>query len=178
LSIFATVTGYLKETFRGGTKTVSISKVSAGANNYSPLNAFAPGFEICPADGEHLVITKIENSESFMVTIGGINQNIEPITNKGERRIFSVSANGLEIKAQALFKNNGTLVLNDGEESAVMFSKLKEGFDQLKSDFNTFLSHVHSGGTLALGLTGPASPPATPSTASIDDAESATVKLP
>lgn len=145
MSFFATVTGYLKETFRGGTKTVSISKVSAGANNYSPLNCFSPGFEICPADGEHLVITKIENSESFMVTIGGINQNIEPVTNKGERRIFSVSSDGKTIKSDMRFTNDGKIKMIFGT-TTIEFSSTGMKVTTPAGAVN-FLTHIHQTGT-------------------------------
>lgn len=177
MGLFALCTGYLAEPFRDGDTNVSQSKVSHGNNDYSVMNCFAPGIEINPADGEFLVVDRLNDSSSFMVSVGGINQNIAPSCQRGERKIYSVSTDGKTIKASALFKNDGSIVLNDGTKSSVRFAELKAGFDQLKSDFNTFASsHVHSGVTTGSGSSGTAT--ATPSTASIDTAESATVKIP
>jgi hypothetical protein len=50
------------------------------------------------------------------------------------------------------------------------FEELETGFNQLKSDFNSFLTHVHGGpGT-------PPAPPVLPSTASISGAKINEVK--
>jgi len=114
MGLYTICTGYQKETFRDGQNQVSQSKVQQGSNDYAPMNAFAPGFEINPANGEFIIVDKINGSNSFMVSIGGINQAIEPITARGERLIYSVSENGLTKKASAHFKNDGTLVLNSG----------------------------------------------------------------
>jgi len=80
---------------------------------------------------------------------------------------------------EILHKNNtgslkldttGNHVFNDGTVSAASFDKLKEGFDQLKADFN---AHTHTG-----NLGNPTSAPLTASTATIDPCEVTEVKLP
>jgi hypothetical protein len=168
---FSNVVGYLVDKYRGGSRNVAIHQVTSGAKPETSMSCIGPGIEICPANGENLVITKIGDSNSFVVSIGGVNQNIAPDTARGERRIYAVSTDGSEIKAVIKWKNDGVLELNGATDSAVKFADLKSGFDTLKSDFNAFLTHVH-------GVAGtPPVPPAVPSTASIDSSESDDVKL-
>ena len=166
--LFSKVTGYIKDKFRGGEKVVSISKVKALNNDSQVLHCFAPGIEVNPADGSNLVLAQIGG---FTVAVGGVNQEIEPDVERGEIRFYSTDDAGKIIKAIIKFKADGTLELNGATDSAVKFAELKSGFDSLKSDFNSFLTHVH-------GLSGtPPVPPALPSTASVDSSESADVKI-
>jgi hypothetical protein len=176
MGLYALCTGYINDKYKDSDSAVSQSKINQGGNQYAAMNCFAPGIEINPADGEFLVIDRINGSDSFMVSIGGINQNIAPSCARGERLIYSVSSDGKTKKAAILFKNDGTLVLNGGDKTAVHFAELKTGFDKLKEDFNNFLSHTHPGVTSGSSSTG--APTAIPSTASIDDAESDTILLP
>lgn len=172
---FSNVVGYLVDKYRGGSRNVAIHQVKAGAKPETSMSCIGPGIEINPANGENLVITQIGNSNSFVVSIGGVNQNIAPNTARGERRIYAVSADGETIKAVIKWKNDGTLELNGATDSAVKFADLKSGFDTLKSDFNSFLTHVHP--TAAVGPPSPPAPVVPPSTASVDSSESADVKL-
>lgn len=176
MGLYAICTGYINDKYKGSASVVSQAKIQSAGNNYSAMNCFAPGIEINPADGEFLVLDRINGSDSFMVTIGGINQNIAPSCARGERLIYSVSSDGKTKKAAVLFKNDGTLVLNEGERTLAAFAELKAGFDQLKEDHNNFLTHTHPGVTSGTSSTGAAT--ATASTASIDDAESNTVLIP
>lgn len=100
------------------------------------------------------------NSES--VIVGYIDKSAT--TNEGECRVYATNSNGVEVFSIYL-KNDGTVEFGGNTDNLVRFSELKAGFDQLKSDFNTFLTHVHGGaGT-------PPAPPQLPSTASIDSAK-------
>jgi len=182
MNIFTTVTGYLKDKYRGGSKTVAIHQVKAGAKPSTSMSCFAPGIEINPADGENLVITKIKRSSSFVVTIGGTNQNIEPDTARGERKIYSVSEDGAEIKAVAKFKNDGVLELNGATDSAVLFSELKTAYNELNDKYNKLITNLNAwvpvpndGGTALKTLLTAAAP--LNSLGDIDPAESADVKL-
>jgi len=176
MGLYAICTGYINDKYKASENAVSQTKIQAAGNNYAALNCFAPGIEINPADGEFLIVDRINGSDSFMVTIGGINQNIAPSCARGERQIYSVSTDGKTKKAAALFKNDGKIVLNNGERTSAAFAELKAGFDQLKEDFNNFLPHTHPGVTSGSSSTGAAT--ATASTASIDDAESNTILIP
>ena len=180
------ITGYIVDKYRGGSRNVAVSKVQAGANDYTAQHCFAPGIEINPADGENLIITPINGSSSYMVTVGGTNQDIEPDTAKGERKIYSVSEDGKTIKAIAKFKNNGVLELNRATDSAVLFSELKASFDSLKGTLNDLIAkyntHIHIttatvGSSGTPGVISPTVASETPSTVTIDGAESADIKL-
>lgn len=86
------------------------------------------------------------------------------LTSEGETRIFSINSSGVE-QFYIMLNADGICNMNGTGDFLAKFNELKTGFDQLKSDFNTFLIHVHgSSGT-------PPVPPQTPSTASIDNAK-------
>jgi phage gp45-like len=122
-----------------GEKVVSMSK-GEGLNKYTTQNMCAPGFEFTPADGENLVIVPVNGSNSYMVTVAGTNENITPDCAKGERRLYSVSEDGSEIKAFAKFLNTGVIELNGNDNFAVLYNELKIAFDQLKDDQNAILN--------------------------------------
>ncbi len=96
------------------------------------------------------------------VIIGYINKN--QLADVGETRIFSTDENGV-LQTFIWLQNDGIMEIGGDVDNMVRFSELKSGFDELKSDFNAFLTHVHG----AAGT--PPTPPATPSTASIDDSK-------
>jgi hypothetical protein len=77
----------------------------------------------------------------------------------------------------------GNCVINNGLETAVAFSRMKIAFDQLKADFNSFVTvkyntHVHPGVTSGGASTSPTLSTGTASTADMSGAESPTVLLP
>jgi hypothetical protein len=90
----------------------------------------------------------------------------------GGLRLFSTDENG-EVKSLIYLRSSGDIELNGDADNLVRFSKLEEGFDKLKTDFNNFLTafntHLHP--TAAVGPPSPPTPgagiPAQPSTASI-----------
>lgn len=184
MNVFSTITGSLVDFFRGGTKEISIHQSMEGGKPQTSMSGFAPGLEINPANGENIVVTKIKGSNSFVVSIGGVNQNITPDTLRGERRIYSVSEDGTEIKAVAKFKNDGVLELNGATDSAVLFSELKTAYDQVVSDLNDLVTaynaHIHNFvgvGPGNPGVTVVTTSTGTPSTGDISPAESLDVKL-
>lgn len=168
-----------------GSKTVSMTKGS-GLNNHTVQNMFMPGIEINPADGEKLVITPIAGSSSYMVSIAGVNENIAPDCDKGERKIYSVTPDGQTIKAFARFKNNGVIELNGNDNFAVLFNELKIEFNELKGKYNSLVSlynsHVHIttatvGASAVPGVLSPTVSAGTTSAANIDLAKSQNVLL-
>lgn len=170
MGFLAVAAGYKKDKYLSGTKTVAISEVKMGAQPYTAQHCFGPGIEINPANGENLVISRMKGSSRYMVTIGGVNQDILPDTDRGERRIYSVSSDGATIKAIAKFKNDGVLELNGASSFAVKFEELETAFNTLKSEYNL---HNHP-----TAPTGPVTPPSNaPSAADITPAKSADVKL-
>lgn len=168
MGLYAICTGYQKDNFRGSKNKAAQSKIESNGNNYAAMNCFAPGIEINPADGEFLVINRIKDSDSFMVTIGGVNQNIAPTTDRGERLIYSVSADGKTKKASALFKNDGTLELNGNSKKLVTHAELNTAIQTFITALNL---HVHT--SAAAGS--PTTPPVT--SLSMDISSSATTTL-
>jgi len=123
-----------------------------------------------------------DESRVFIVDVGGaykiaiaVDDLITPSMSPGEKNLYS-SENGT-IKAFINLLKTGILELNGNTDYAVRYSKLNTAFNQLRNDFNLFLTHVHSGG-FGGGATGPATPPFSPSTASIAAAKVEEVKLP
>lgn len=102
--------------------------------------------------------------------IGYLNKN--QLADIGELRLYSTDADGGE-KFYTWLKNDGTMEIGGNTKNMVRFQELKDGFDELKGDFNTFItaynSHTHTG-NLGAPTTPPASP-GQPSTASIDDSK-------
>lgn len=95
------------------------------------------------------------------VLVGYINTESE--ASEGERRFFAVDPNTGEVKTYIHLKNDGNLELNGNVDNAVRYQKLKDAMDQLKNDFNSFVSiyngHIHGS---------PAGNTTTPTTPAID----------
>jgi len=184
MTLWSIVTGYLVDKYLKSENKVAIHQIKTDGKPETILSGFAPGLEINVADGENIVFQKMKGSSSFKVAIGGTNQKIEPVTERGERRLYSVSEDGSEIKAIVYLKNDGTLILNEGTDSAVLFSELKTAYDQLKSDFDNFVSTVYGVHTHIVttpdtinGTASPTTQQGSPSTGDIAPAESEDVKL-
>lgn len=182
MGFLALCTDYLKDIYLSGTKAVAQSKVKAGGDDYTAQHCFGPGIEINPANGENLVIQKMKGSSAYLVTVGGTNQNIEPDTARGERKIYSVSEDGATIKAIVKFKNDGVLELNAATDSAVKFADLKTAYDELNGKYNKLVVALNTwvvvpgdGGAALKTLLTAAAP--LNSTGNIDPAESADIKL-
>src|SRR6478609_7913739 len=60
----------------------------------------------------------------------------------GETRLYSTDEDG-ELKFFVWLKNDGTLQLGGNTKHLARFEELETGFNALKADFNTFLTHVH-----------------------------------
>lgn len=110
------------------------------------------------------------------VLVGFINKNA--IAQPGELRLFSTNTSGVE-QAYLYFKADGAIHLNGTDDNMVRFSKLKTGFDQLRTDLNNLVTmfnvHVH----LSAAPTVPTSTPtsvATSSTATINAAKITDIK--
>jgi len=106
------------------------------------------------------------------VIIGYVNKN--QIADVGEHRIFSTDADGL-VKMFIHLKNDGTAEFGGDAKNMVRFQELETGFNQLKSDFNSFITtfniHLHAGVTPGIGTTASPITPGTPSAADISGAK-------
>ncbi len=102
-----------------------------------------------------------------------VGDGITPDTTDGEKKLYSQDQ-GI-IKAFITWLKDGILHINGSNDFAVRFNELKTGFDQLKNDFNTFVttvynSHVH-------GTTPGPSPTGQASSANIDASKVDNVKV-
>jgi hypothetical protein len=107
----------------------------------------------------------------------------------GESIMYSRDSAG-SVVGSVKCNGNGKVIINDGTRSAVGFSDLKSGFDELKDDFNSFVTsvynkHVHNVAALpSVGTPPPVIPTIVTtstgksSSASIDTSESETVLVP
>jgi hypothetical protein len=114
------------------------------------------------------------------VIIGYINQN--QLADIGELRLFSTD-NSNAAQAVIFMRNNGDIEINGDADNMVRFSELKTAYDQLKSDFNAFVSiynsHIHPFVGVPVGVPASTTPTAsvgTPSTATVDAAKIDNVK--
>lgn len=145
MGLLGIATDYNVGKYRGGKKDVAIDTFKSAGNDLTSMSALGPGFEVHPAPGENIVVAQVGNSNSFLVTVGGVNQEIVPDTEKGERRIYSVSADGKTIKAKVKWKNDGVLEINGASSFAVKF-------EELQTALNAFVLAVNA--NLALKLDG------------------------
>lgn len=145
----------------------SIGGYEADAEIYHPS-----GFYSKPQDNIMGISVDVEGMN---IIVASHDYNFDKDVDKGEAILYSYDASG-NVLSSCKVNKDGEFIVNDGSRSAVAFDKLKEGFDQLKSDFNAFLTHMHP--TAATGPPSVPAPPATPSTASIDDSEVDKVLLP
>lgn len=124
------------------------------------------GIDSKPVSGQTGIHAKTTN-RSDSIFLGVVYKS--SVTSEGETRIFATDSDGTEV-FDILLKNDGTCEFGGNSDYMVRFNELKTGFDQLRSDFNSFLIHVH-------GVAGtPPVPPATPSIASIDGAKIDSIK--
>lgn len=111
-------------------------------------------------------------SSGKTVVIGYLNK--DRLAEIGETRFYSTNEQG-QLQTYVWLKNDATIEIGGDTDNMVRFSELKTAFDQLKSDFNSFVSttfnvHTHVSAS-------PGSPTATPvptgttSTANIDPAK-------
>ena len=127
------------------------------------------GDDSCPPKNVKGVKEKTDNY-AIHVILGYFNRNIK--AKAGEKRLFSVKENGDE-GFYIWWKNDGSVEIGGNTDNAVGFAKLKEGFDQFKTDFNTFIvnynTHTHT--DPVSGITGVPSVTGIESTASIDSSK-------
>lgn len=138
---------------------------------------FEPGLYPLVADGDNGLISPAINTD-----------RLEMRTRDGVTFVAVVEDNTIEITADSssiVMATDGTITINGGSDFAVAYTDLKSAFDQLKSDFDTFVSskyntHTHS----YLPGPGVATPTAVPipvgtsSTADMSGAKVDKVKLP
>lgn len=136
------------------------------------------GVDACPVSNKSNVV--VVSIGSWKIAIA-VDDNVVPSVSEGEIMIYSIDPLTGMKKSTILLKTDGTLEINGNTDYAVAFNDLKAGFDQLKSDFNTFIASKYNLHNHPTAPTGPVSVPSvlgTSTTASIDAAKIATVRVP
>lgn len=115
------------------------------------------------------------SSDGDSIIIGYINENA--LAEPGESRMYSLDSNGV-LQNYIWAKNDGTLEIGGDADNMVRYSKLKSGFDQLKSDFNIHIAeyNLHAHPTAPVGPVTPPTVLSTPSEASISASKISEIK--
>lgn len=101
------------------------------------------GDDSCPIKGVNGLKTIVSTS-SIQIIIGYFNKN--PKAAAGEKRLYSVKPDG-SISFEIWLKNDGTVEIGGNTDNMMRYSEMKKAFDQLESDFNSFINkyntHTH-----------------------------------
>ncbi len=161
-------------------KAKLILKVVRLGNNDS-LKSFSVlpfGIDSRPIEGTKAVYMETGN-DGEPILIGYINVN--SIADKGEIRLYSVDSNGNEQNFIYILKN-GEIHVGGSADNMVRYSKLEDGFEQLKSDLNDHIQNwnLFAAAYVPGGPTPVGSPPtastSTPSNADIADTKIVEIK--
>jgi len=158
-------------------KSVAVNLKTSGGTEDDAELYHVPGILSKPVDGVYGVVIDVAGNNIVVATH---DYNLIKSLDKGETFLYCIDGNG-NILSSAFVNKDGEFVINDGTRSAVAFDKLKEGFDELKSDFNNFINNtynLHNHPTAPLGPVSVPSVVGTQTSADIDDSEVDKVLLP
>ena len=135
-----------------------------GRDDVQEINVVSPyGVDSNPVKNM-IALYSSTSEKGKAVVIGYVNKSA--LADIGELRLFSTDADGDPDNGAFIhLKNDGTAEMLGTGDFMVRFNALETGFNQLRSDHNAFLTHVHG----AAGT--PPAPPAPTSTASISSAK-------
>lgn len=138
------------------------------------------GFDFVPPKNTIAVYAKTMD-EGKPVIIGFIHKHALSTLDSGESRMFSLDSNN-DIAAFINAKKTGILELNGNSDFLVRYNELKQGFDELRSDFNSLIldynGHTHGGVSPGGGTTAPIVVPLSQSSASIVTSKVNSIKCP
>ena len=142
-----------------GTKSADV--VSSFGDDSAPLKDMIAIYANTSENGDNIII-------------GYLNKN--QISKPGEKRIFSLKSDG-SLSFDIHLKTDGTCEIGSDVDNAVRFSKLEQGFNNLRDDLNNFIliynTHTHANAGAA-----PPSGLGTSSTANIVGAKIEEIKVP
>jgi len=168
-----------------GESTMDV-KVDLGGGDEALIPMYLPpGDDSRPVSGDYAILVDHPGDARYSC-IGFIDAETPSETEDGERLIYSRDSSGARAGYIHL-KRDATVTILDDSDTAVRFSELKAAFDELRDFVNDFINtkyntHIHittaTIGTGAPGVIAPTTSVGTPSTASIDAAEIAEIKVP
>ena len=126
------------------------------------------GLDSNPIAGMIAIYAKTEEKGATVI-IGYILENQKALP--GEFRTYSTDKDGVE-KFYTWLKNDGTYEVGGNDDFLVRYNELAAGFNQLKSDFNTFAAAYTPGSPSTVGTP----PTVLQSTASIAGAKISKIK--
>lgn len=151
----------------------------------TPLEATPYGTDSNPVK-DMIAIYSQTQTKGDAVIIGYLNKN--RLADIGEHRLFSTDSDG-NLSTYVWLKNDNTMEIGGDTDNMVRYSELKSAFDELKSDFNTFVTtkyntHVHPitvggvtpGAGVGTGTSTPTVSSGSPSTADISGAKITEIK--
>jgi len=162
------ITGRAVGKNRDGDKNVLILQVElTDPDDVQSVELFRQsGEDYNPPNDSRVIV--IDLGSSWRVGVA-VDDGIEPSMNEGERKIYSIDAGA--IKAFMNLLSSGVIEINGNADNAVRFSKLKEAFDDLKTQWDAFATAYAPG-------TGGSPATANPSTKTIDPAKIDVIKVP
>jgi len=94
------------------------------------------GEDHIPAGGKVVQIGTTNSNENIIIcTVRKADETLQI----GEKVIYSTDKDGV-VQAKIHLKNDGTVVVNDGEDFAVRYTKLECEFNELKGKFNDLVT--------------------------------------
>lgn len=127
------------------------------------------GFRSLPIDGTRGIFVPLGSGSREGIVIATENYTLDITLDAGGAAIYSTNAAG-EVQAVIKLRADGSIELNGDSKRLVTYGELNTALQAFKTLIN---AHVHSGGTLALGLTGP---PSVPTTLDISASQTSTLK--
>lgn len=137
------VTGYEISKNKGSTTNKLVLQLEiSDPEDIQSIQLLSSSGEISnPPNGSKIVFVPI-GTNGYKLGLA-VDDNIEPESLEPGEKILYSSKDG-EVKAKIKLTNDSKVILNDGEDFAVRYSKLEEAFNQLKEDFNTLVSNYNS----------------------------------
>ena len=134
------------------------------------------GEDYHPLPGAKVMVAQVGNAWKMAIVL---DDGLTPTAALGEKFLYSQTTAGA-LAAVIKLRNDSTMELNGDTDFAVAFDRLKTAFDQLKSDYDGLVGdyNLHKHPTAAPGAPSIGDTPGSVTTADIDPAKVATVKLP
>ena len=115
------------------------------------------------------------------IVVAAYTYGVEPPANEGALKLYATDSDGTE-KGSHLLDNDGTHVINNGEDWAVRYTALETAFNELKGQHNklqaAFDAHTHPGVESGPSSTGMTAASGAESSADITPAKVEEVRLP
>jgi len=116
-----------------------------------------------PIDSRVLIVSV---GSAYKIGIA-IDDGITPSMSDGEKKMYSIASGAISAFINLL--NTGIIELNGNADFAVRYNALETAFDELKTDFNNFVTTVYNVHNHPTAPTGPVSPPSATGSSSAAD---------